>query len=74
VVLLAKLRIGRSQVTCTDLIEKRGRDVPDDSDGRVAELKESVRSARYITKCRSSGSDKLYQSMCGHNCCNNNVY
>jgi ribosomal protein L32 len=40
------------------------------NNGRITELTESSLSARHITKCNSSGSEKLYQSMCGQNYCN----
>jgi hypothetical protein len=40
--------------------EKKGRAVPEGSNGRVTELIESTVSAHHITKCNSSGSEKLY--------------
>jgi hypothetical protein len=42
--------------------------------GPATELTEPAVSARHITKCHSSGSEKLYQSICGQNYCNTKFY
>jgi hypothetical protein len=42
--------------------------------GRVTELIESTVSPLHITKCNSSVSEQLYQSICGPNYCITKLY
>jgi hypothetical protein len=53
---------------------EKWRVVPEDSNIQVNRTIESAVSASHITKCNSSGSEKLYQSICDQNYCNTKVY
>jgi hypothetical protein len=56
--------------------KEKGQVVPEDSNDRFTELIATTTTTRclHIAKCYNSGSDKLYQSICGQNCCNTEVY